>query len=59
MFETVIETDVSPTFKHLRVSVQAQYKDIKTYIIWQRKKIQQETTIIMKNRLHSFVSQTC
>jgi hypothetical protein len=38
MIEAAIETDVSPTYKHVRVRVQAQYKDMKTYKIWQRNK---------------------
>ena len=38
MIEAEIETNLSPTYKHVRVRVQAQYKDMKTYKIWQRNK---------------------
>lgn len=34
----MIEADLSPTYKHVRVRVQAKYKDMKTYKIWQRNK---------------------
>jgi hypothetical protein len=36
MIEAEIETDLSPTYKHVRVRVQAQYKDMKTHKIWPR-----------------------